>query len=62
MRTTRTLKDLRRQRGLTQADVAEKIGYSKRTVERHEAGAPVKAAHLLAYAQIYSVNVEEITP
>jgi transcriptional regulator with XRE-family HTH domain len=55
------LREWRKQRGLTMAEVAEKIEVKTATVARHETGgAQVTLGQLYDYARIYRVRVEDL--
>lgn len=59
--TKRTLRELREEKGLRREQVAGEIGWSLRTVWRHEDGTTaLKPYHRKAYADLYGVTPEEI--
>ncbi|MBN3053786.1 helix-turn-helix domain-containing protein [Pectobacterium brasiliense] len=52
---------LRKERGITQAELAEKLGVSQQTVQAWEAGRRrIKVSSLPSVAQIFSVSLEEV--
>ena len=55
------LKELRKEKSLTQEQVAEKLGVSSRTISRWETGAYVPDISILVdIAEMYDVDVREI--
>ena len=55
------LKELRRERGLTQEDLAEEVGVARRTVSRWETGRSLPDLDLLPrLAELYQVDLREL--
>lgn len=52
---------LRREKGLSQAELAEELGITRQTVSRWEAGLAVPSGeNLIALSRVYGVTVEEM--
>lgn len=55
------LLSLRREKGLSQAELAEELGVSRQAVSRWEAGLAVPSGeNLIALSRVYGVTVEEL--
>lgn len=55
------LLSLRREKGLSQAELAEELGVSRQAVSRWEAGLAVPSGeNLIALSRVYGVTVEEM--
>ena len=58
---TLSLRDLRLQMGLTQAQLANKIGTHYQTISNAEGGrAPLPARHFLAISKLFKVSVDDM--
>ena len=58
-RISRKMRTLRHEMGLTQADLAKRVGAHHQQIYRYETGTGrVPAAHLAAIAQVFSVPME----
>jgi len=59
IRLTKTMRQARLSRGITQAQAATRIGRSARTFKRFEAGeVDIQLAHLFALADLFGIGID----